>query len=288
VLLSLGLTEVITYSLTDKDSLMLFDQKEDEVIKIMNPLSTEQEVLRTNFYPGLCRCIATNLNQQGKSIAIFEIADIFRDSGTKVQEELALGLALCGEREMLLEQGMVKERFDFLYLKGILEALFERLGVQGIYFKNDFQGVAILVKDIKVGSMIKAQGQALDRFEIKNKDVFLAQISLEKIFSLANLEKKFLSLPKYPALNRDISFIVKEDIPVQDIISAIKDKGGRLLAEVKIIDVYQGKQIPQGYKGLTISCSYRLYERTLTEEEVNPIHSAIQETLINTLSVKLR
>jgi phenylalanyl-tRNA synthetase beta chain len=52
--------------------------------------------------------------------------------------------------------------------------------------------------------------------------------------------------------------------------------------------VYQGKQIPQGYKGLTISCSYRLYERTLTEEEVNPIHSAIQETLINTLSVKLR
>lgn len=289
ILLSLGLSEVVTYSLTDKASLMLFDQKEEEVIQVMNPLSREQEVLRTTFYPALCRCIATNLNRQEEKIAIFEIANLFIDNGRQPQEELALGLALCGERNMLLKQGMVIDHFDLLHLKGILEALFERLNIQGYYFKHSpTQEITAYVNDIQVGSIIKAQREILEAFNIKNKDVFLAQVYLEKIFSLANLNKKFSALPKYPGINRDVSFVIQEDVPVQDILCAVKNIGGQLLSEVKVRDVYKGKQIPKGHKGLTIACSYRMDERTLTEEEVNPLHGAVQNMLLERFKAQLR
>jgi phenylalanyl-tRNA synthetase beta chain len=108
------------------------------------------------------------------------------------------------------------------------------------------------------------------------------------LFGGINLGKKFSDIPKYPAITRDISFIVNENVPVKELLVTVQTKGAPLLDRAEIADYYQGKQIPAGFRGLTISCVYRLGNRTLTEEEVTPAHNDICSLLKERFGIKLR
>lgn len=306
ILAGLGLNEVITYSLIDKDILNgLGVAQEREAIEILNPLSREQEILRPTLLPSLARCVAYNLNQKQDYVNIFEVARVFLSEQDQPREELVLGIALSGSKSLLLEQGPVIDTVSFLHLKGILEALFEKMGV-GCYSFNPSQKSpgfsprssthshgSLSVMDIcadkeKIGFMMKLEKGALGKFDIKNKDVFLLEISLERLFSYVHLQKKFTPPPKYPGITRDISFILKEDISVREILDALKHPAGPLLRGIKIVDYYKGKQIPAGYRGLTISCLYRADEKTLTEAEINPLHVRLCNVLTEQFAAKMR
>ena len=123
---------------------------------------------------------------------------------------------------------------------------------------------------------------------IKNRDVFLGEIILDKLFSFAQLNKKFHLLPKYPGITRDISFVLKDYFSVKEILALLKEQGRPLLSEVKVTDYYKGKQIPPGYRGLTLSCLYASGERTLTEKEIQPIHDSLCALLNREFQIKLR
>ncbi len=291
VLVGLGLNEVITYSLMDKDLLRSFEAGGDsDAIEILNPLSKEQEILRPGLIPSLAACVAYNLNQKQDYINIFEVAKVFSAAKAQPKEELKLGIALSGAESLLLQQGLVKEEAGFLHLKGMLEVLFERLGIKDYNF-NTPDGpsvVTIYVQQEKVGIMLRLQKSILGKLNIKNKDVFALELSLERVFSYAQLKKKFVSLPKYPGIVRDISFILKDDISIKEILEAMEEKGRPLLHNIKIADYYKGKQIPAGYRGLTISCLYRSDERTLTEAEINPLHTQICSILAERFDANMR
>jgi phenylalanyl-tRNA synthetase beta chain len=288
ILVGLGLNEVITYSLIDKDllgSLCL----QQEPIEILNPLSKEQEILRPTILPSLGACIAYNLNQKQEYINIFEVATAFLNLGA-VKEELVLGIALSGMKSLFLKQGVVKDEVGFLDLKGILESLFERLGIYDYSFdapKNPFT-VAVLIRQEKIGRMVRLEKHALDRLDIKNKDVFALEVSLEKVFSYARLQKTIASLPRYPGITRDISFIIKDEVSVKNILLVLQEKAGSLLSNIRVADYYKGKQIPPGYRGITLSCVYRSDERTLTEGEVNPLHTEILRILTEEFGASIR
>jgi phenylalanyl-tRNA synthetase beta chain len=128
----------------------------------------------------------------------------------------------------------------------------------------------------------------LEQFQIKNRKLFAAELSLDKIFAAADLKKKFKALAAYPAISRDISLVIKAGVPVADILSAIKEKAGALLREAAVVDCYQGKQIPAGFKGLTISCLYRSDEGTLVESQIAPLHAAASEVLRERFAAVLR
>jgi len=130
--------------------------------------------------------------------------------------------------------------------------------------------------------------RALERFDIKNKEVFGAEVLLEKVFPRINLAKKFSPFPRYPAVTRDISLELKEGITFKEIKEEIALKGTPLLQEVEIADYYTGSPIASGYKGMTISCRYASGERTLTDSEVNPIHAAVVESLKNKFQATIR
>jgi len=291
ILAGLGLNEVITYSLIDKDALKdLTEESASSVIEILNPLSKEQEILRPTLLTGLLSCVALNLNQKQSYLNIFEIAKAFSQGGVKAKEELVLGIALCGTKSLLLAQGLIKEEVGLLHLKGILEALFARLGINNYNFNSIDKSPAVVVyiDNETIGTLRQLPRAALERFEIKNKDVFALEISLDRLLSRAGLKRRFAPLPIYPAVSRDISLVLKEGIRAADILEAIRDKAGPLLQEVKITDYYKGKQIPAGFKGLTISCLYRSDERTLTEAEVNPIQTVVGEILAERFGAKIR
>ncbi|MDP2927630.1 MAG: phenylalanine--tRNA ligase subunit beta [Candidatus Omnitrophota bacterium] len=290
ILSGLGLYEVITYSLVDRDLLKKSGINTDAgLIEILNPLSKEQEVLRPALFPSLIRALAHNLDQQQERVSIFEIANVFSGQVNAVAEEPLLGIALCGVNAFFTKQGLVRDEITLLHLKGILETLFNRLGVKGFDFaRQEDNKINIIINQKQVGFMLDLTPQILGAFDIKNRQVALAQVNLEKLFDGINLGKKFLHIPKYPAITRDISFAINEDIPVKGLLVAIEAKGAPLLDQAKIVDYYQGKQIPDGFRGLTISCIYRVDSRTLTEEEIASVHNDICSLLEERFGIKLR
>lgn len=290
ILSGLGLHEVITYSLVDRALLIKSGiNTPGSLIEILNPLSKEQEVLRPTLLPSLIRCLAHNLDQRQENIKIFEIADVFSGAADSTREEPCLGIALCGTNSFLIKQGLVKDEVTLLHLKGILEILFNRLGVINFDFiRQDEHKINIVLGSEVAGFMLDLNRQALEAFDIKNRQVILAELDLEKLFGHLNLGKKFSSIPKFPAITRDISFVIKNEVPVVALLSAIEAKGVPLLRQARVTDYYQGKQIPPGFKGLTISCIYRRDERTLTEEEINPLHEQICSLLKERFEIKLR
>lgn len=290
ILVGLGLNEVITYSFIDKELLRVFGiQRASEAIEIANPLSREQEILRPNLIPSLASCISYNLNQKQEYINIFEIAKVFFQSSREENERLALGIAICGVKSLLLEQGLIKDAAGFLHLKGMLEMLFKRLGISDYSFTmDDVRGIAVSINGEKIGLISRLGPEALDYLEIKNKDVFVLELSLDRLLTFTNLRRKFKGLPKYPGISRDISLVLKEDIAIDAILKAMRDKGLELLKEIKVVDYYKGKQIPSGFRGLTVSCLYRSDERTLTEAEVNPVHALVCKVLVDRFRAQIR
>ena len=291
ILVGLGLNEVITYGLMDKDLLREFRMYEgSQVIEILNPLSKEQEILRPRLIPGLAACVAYNLNQRQEYINIFEVAKVFSQSKSRPQEELRLGIAICGIKPLLLQQGLIKDPVGFLHLKGISEVLFARLGIRDYNFNapEDLSAITVYAAGEEIGLMAKIEKSVLDKLGIKNKDVFMLELSLDRLLFYINLNKKFSPLPIYPGISRDISLILKEGILVGDILEAIQKEGEPLLKDARLTDYYKGKQIPSGFKGLTISCLYRSDERTLTEAEINPAHSLICNLLADRFGAQIR
>ncbi|MCX5702737.1 MAG: phenylalanine--tRNA ligase subunit beta [Candidatus Omnitrophica bacterium] len=290
ILVGLGLNEVITYSFVDKELLKAFGiQCASDTIEIANPLNREQRILRPNLIPSLASCISYNLNQKQEYINIFEIAKVFSPSSQQENENLALGIAICGVKSLLLEQGLIKDAAGFLHLKGILEVLFKRLGISDYSFTmDDTRGMAVSINREKIGLINRLGRESLDHLDIKNKDVFVLELSLDRLLAFANLRRQFKGLPKYPGISRDISVVLKEDIAIDAILKAMRDKGLELLKEVEVVDYYKGKQIPSGFRGLTISCLYRSDERTLTEAEVNPVHALVCRVLIDRFRAQIR
>ena len=290
ILSGLGLDEVITYSLIDRELLNKSGINISAgLIEISNPLSKELEVLRPALFPSLIRALAYNLDQQQERVNIFEIANVFSGQVNNVKEDSLLGIALCGKNAFFTKQGLAKDEITLLHLKGILESLFNRLGVKGFVFsRQEDNKINIIINHQQVGFMLDLNPQVLGAFDIKNRQVVLAQINLEMLWDSINLGKKFLDIPKYPEITRDISFAINEGVSVKELLMAIEVSGAPLLDQVKIVDYYQGKQIPAGFKGLTISCIYRLASRTLTEEEIAPVHNGICSLLTEQFGIKLR
>jgi len=290
ILIGLGLNEVITYSLIAKELLAEFNLKEDlPAIEILNPLSKEQAVLRPILALSLAQSISYNLNQKQENANIFEVAKVFKEEGG-AGEELTLGIALCGTKSYFISGGgTLKDSVGPLHVKGILEVVFRRLGINNYSFKpNQDNQVMVLVKQEKIGGILCLPNNILERLEIKNKEVCVAEISLDRLYPSISLKKKVAPLPLYPGITRDMSLVLKEEILVEDILETIREKADPLLKKVEIVDYYRGKQIPPGSKGLTISCLYRSDERTLTEAEITPLHQNIALLLTKEFNAQIR
>jgi phenylalanyl-tRNA synthetase beta chain len=288
ILYGLGLNEVITYSLIDRELLRGFWDKENNLIEIANPLSKEQEVLRPLLLPSLARCVAYNLRQKQGYINIFEIAKTYVKPN---QEQYILAIALCGMKSRWFGpgQGHLQDEVGFLHLKGILTELFGCLGisVKECEFKGSDYEFDVYVRGTKIGMLRRLREDILDNLDIKHKEVFEAEITLDKLLSHTQLNKKFAPFPRYPGITRDVTLELKEEIPLEKIMKAATQLGGKLLWEVNFTAFYKGEKVAAGFKRVTISCLYLSAERTLTEGEINFEHSSIVKGLQEQFNAKI-
>ena len=295
ILVGLGLNEVITYSLIEGKSLDGFWDRNDALIEVANPLSLEQGLMRPVLMASLAGRVAYNLRQQNPYINIFEIAKTYHLVSGKIQEKYSLSLALCGTNSRWLGPriGHVADEPGFLHLKGIIETLFIRLGLDIKRSKYGFinnEQIEVILDKERAGILRKLPGKILEALDIKHKDVFVAELALEEnILSKVNLEKKFRTslVPRYPGIVRDITLPVKSEISLEDITNSIYALNESLLVEAGFKDSYEGGNVPAGFKRITISCKYCSDSRTLTEDEVAPAHERIVKSLQEKFQTKI-
>jgi len=286
LLVAQGFYEVVTLSLINADWLKQLALQQTG-IPLANPLSKELELLRPTLIPSLLNCLSYNLNRKAELVPIFEIAKQF---SWPHKEEPFLGILVCGKKTWCAREGKQEETMTIFHLKGTLEVLLERLGIEDALFapeqNNSFQ---IKVKDKTIGYLALAQEKMLDVFDIKTRNpVSFAQINLRQLKEFVNLSRHFQALPIYPAVLRDLSIILKNEISVSLVISALSRQAGPYLKEVHLSDVYCGSHIAQGYRGLTFSLTYQSQERTLSDEEVNLLHQQLAQVLVKEFGAQLR
>ncbi|MDP8259831.1 MAG: phenylalanine--tRNA ligase subunit beta [Candidatus Gygaella obscura] len=291
-LLKQGLFEIITYSLLNNKIVEQLGFAKERNLELLNPLSQEASILRPSLLPGLLLAVKNNISHQNKDLKFFEIGNVFQ----KKDETARLAVALTGDDCTVVNSRVnVNVKMGIFHLKGVLENIFSCFGIREVDFiagderifeKNE--SFILKSKGLQFASMGKLAQDMLDALEIKLQDVFAAEVDLEAVMSLAKLQIKFKPYSLYPLVVRDISLLIDEKVSFKQIVSVITDLNIESNIEVRLIDYYKGKHIPDGAKGLTISINYRSSQHTLTDDEINSMHNSIKEALKTELKVSFR
>jgi len=299
ILTACGLMEVITFSFTSPkvfDKLGLPQEHPlRNAVTLANPLSEETSILRTTLIPNLLEVAQRNTHRKVNNLRIFEIGRIFLPiEGQELpREETVIAGLIMGA----LEKGWnwESQKLDFFYLKGVLEELFEHLNVGDVVWEptSDYPGMhpgktaEIKAKGIYLGFIGEIHPSVIENFELPTQaSVF--QINFEALAQTSESVKMYRPLPKYPSAERDMAFIVSENIPAAEIEKAIREVGGKILKSCRIFDVYKGRQIPEGKRSLAFSLVYQAEDRTLTDEEVDALHERIKSEMVKRFNAQLR
>jgi phenylalanyl-tRNA synthetase beta chain len=314
ILISLGLTEVINYSFIDEKYFDAINIPQNnplrKTIKLRNPLSQNWSVMRTTLLPGIINTSVFNINRGIYDVGIFEVGKVFiQGSGVMGQrsdippfnkggrggilpdEKTIVGGALTGRTEKKI---WGKGERDFYYLKGLVESLLGRLNIHDIEFFpvnlpfiHPQKGTCVKINDEDIGYLGELSPAVAEGFDLKDK-LYVFELSLDKILDNAVTERKYTHLPKYPSIYRDIAIVLNSNIKSDDVYRIIRDTDNSILKEIILFDYYEGKQIPAGKKSLAYSVVYRSDDRTLTDEDVNPVHEKVIKNLKDKLGAELR
>jgi len=292
VAIGCGLNEAITYSMLEKNVAEKFNYTNVEIISIFNPLSKQNECMRTTVLPLLLKSVSYNLNRQNQSVALYEIGNIYYKLGDKFVEKTVLSIALAGFKSYSWDGN---KKFNYYDLKGIVEAVLKQFSVNNITFEPSVHTIFmansqadVLLEGKKIGVLGTFSKELIKSFDIDNEDVYIAEIDLESVFKYAVLDNKFKEIPKFPYVQRDISIIVDEKILANSIASFIKKRESKLIQKVEIIDIYKGEQIPANKQSLAFSITYQDTGKTLTDGEVSKLHESVKTSLMKEFSAQIR
>ncbi|UCH12560.1 MAG: phenylalanine--tRNA ligase subunit beta [Candidatus Omnitrophota bacterium] len=290
-LAGLGFDEILTYSLISKNDIRKLNVPDINTISIRNPLSDQQGVMRNTLLPGMLGAINYNINTGNPDIKLFEFSNIYFRQDGDYQESPSLALALCGNTAG--DWKRKPQRTDIFYLKGILKTLFEKLGID-IYFEESqhpsFEPdgtMAILVDNKMLGIVGVVKTEILAKTDIKTQ-VFAAEINTRVLFENARLEKFLKTIIRYPISERDVSMSVNNDIPFESINRAIKDTARFIIKEVRLVEEYKARPVPEGQRGLLVRITYQSKDRTLKEQEIETAQDLIRKKLTQEFNAAIR
>ena len=281
-----GLYQAVTYSLTSAQASQKFALKAEETTKLLMPMSEERSTLRQSIIPHLIEAAAYNVARSNDSVALYEIGSVFLGQTAEELpfEEEHLGLVLTGKWTDNAWQGE-KKQVDFFVAKGIVEALIARLGLteRVSYVKATVDGLhpgrtAHVLLDGEVVGLI-GQLHPAEQKQAGVKETYVAELNLLAILSAETEELVYTSVPRFPAMSRDIALELDRTTAAGEIVSIIRAAGTKLLKDVKVFDVYEGEKMAPGKKSVAFSLTYFDPERTLTDEEVVAAHNKVLKAL---------
>ncbi len=301
IMVALGFTEIITYSFISPDFADVLGAKENSplrsFVRLLNPLSADQSVMRTSLVPGLISTIKNNIIHDEKDLRLFEWGKVFhqKEGDQLPQEKIHLAAIVTGLYQHKAWHSDDRY-FDFFDIKGSLEVLLKALGLEEITFKRE---VDIPGYDPDVSSGVYSAGTLIGRVGrvalkvmeangLNTEDAYIFELDIGAFLQQVPESRKFRSYSKYPAVFRDISLLVNQDTESDRIIKIIKKEGGELLESVQIFDLYQGEKLNPFEKALAFKLCYRSKKETLDGGKVNQLHEFIIEKLRQKTGGRLR
>lgn len=239
-----------------------------KAVVISNPLGEDFSIMRTLSLNGMLTSLATNYNRRNKDVRLYELGNIYLPHQVPVTE-------LPDER-MQFTLGMYGEG-DFYTMKGVVEEFFDAVGLCGHVnydpkaekpFLHPGRQALIGYAGKTVGYLGEVHPEVCDNYDIGTR-AYIAVLDMPEILPLATFDRKYEGIAKYPAVSRDISMVVPKEILVGQIEAVIAQRGGKILEEYQLFDIYEGEQIKSGYKSIAYSITFRAKDRTLEEGDVS-------------------
>ncbi|MBO4846776.1 MAG: phenylalanine--tRNA ligase subunit beta [Lachnospiraceae bacterium] len=263
---------------------------ENDVIRnaivISNPLGEDFSIMRTISLNGMLTSLSTNYNRRNANVRLYEMGNIY------IADKLPLE-KLPDERMQFTLGGYGD--IDFFGMKGVVEEFFDAVGISGKIEYDPNAGKNFLHPGRQ--ALIKYQGSILgylgevhpevaDNYELGTK-TYVAVIDMPNVLPFASFDRKYVGLAKYPAVSRDISMVVPKEIMVGQIETMIAQRGGKILENLNLFDIYEGSQIKEGYKSVAYNITFRAKDRTLNEEDINGAMKKILNGL-ESMGIELR
>ncbi|MBD1858335.1 MULTISPECIES: phenylalanine--tRNA ligase subunit beta [Leptolyngbya] len=286
----MGLTELIHYSLGKPG--------EERQIVLANPLFTEYSALRTDLINGLIEAFQYNLEQGNGALNGFEIGHVFTQEEDLIEAEAIAGILGGDPSQGKWVRGGKDQPMTWFEAKGILESVFDRVGLP-VEFQPDRRDprlhpgrtASLWVRGDRLGTFGQLHPQLRQERGLPD-EVYVFQLDLEVIIRHLETDEAMVPVFKpfstYPASDRDIAFYASREVGVSDLERTIVKAGGKLLESVELFDEYKGDRVPEGQRSLAFRLVYRADDRTLKDEDVDPVHQKVREALVEKFRVELR
>ena len=292
LLVNNGFSEIYTYgfvSQKDLEKSNIDEKLAKKAIVIMNPLSDEYKLMRPTTIPSMMQILALNANKKNQNVKLFDISRSYKNINNEVENgEVPL-------QEDILTIGMYGEDIDFYTLKGYIENVLEATNISRYEIKKQTQNESYhpgRCANVKIGideiaTLGEVHPEVLLNYNIE-KRVYLAEINITKLVKYSKANKKYVEVPKFPAVERDIAIIVDEKVEVGEIEKIITKSSKKLLEGAKLFDIYRDEKIGNNKKSVAYSLIFRDKNQTLSDDEINKIMENIIIQLENKLSATLR
>jgi len=291
---NMGLYEVCNNSLVSQNHVE-FGLQNLKPVKIANPLGQDMSFMRTTLIPGLLQNARHNINRQKTDLQLFEMG--FVQEYDPRQETHAREY----QKYAILLTGYLEDKYwkyeqrtsDIFILKGMLQTVLNHFGIRDVEFvPGKHHHFKYLIEVRKGTALLVYFGQVEPTYLAKVWDidapVFVLEGDVNVLFKIADQRKIFKPLPVFPVIRRDVSILVAEDKKIADIEHLIWQKGGEFLKECRFYDLYTGKNIDKGLKSITFNLVFQAEDRTLQDNEIDKIMSAIHRTLKDKAGAQLR
>ncbi|MDO1500406.1 phenylalanine--tRNA ligase subunit beta [Winogradskyella maritima] len=292
-LASQGFFEIMSNSLTTPNYISLSEQlKEEHNIEMLNPLSNDLGVMRQSLLFSGLEAVAYNINRRRQDLKLFEFGKTYHQFNGTRDEQKHLAVFVSGKK--------VDERWnaqpqdsDFFYLKGTVEAVLERLGLNNLRsapIKTDVlsEGVSLSVGKLKMVDFGLVKNSVLKHFGI-SQPVLYADFNWDNVLQLAQHNSiSFKDIPKYPEVRRDFALLIDDTVNFEDIHTIARQTEKQLLKNINLFDVYEGKNLPDGKKSYAVSFTLQDENKTLTDKQIDKIMKKLQTNFETKLGAELR
>jgi len=303
-LVSCGLYEAVNFSFDDPEHLSLIgydpQQMDAKLLRLINPQSSNQSLMRISLLPQLLKTMRYNLDNAGKDIGIFELNKTYlRISQSEYQEPYQLCALMTGAREATHWQ-QKSPSWDYYAVKGMATGLLDELRIRYTEAEAAEQPYLIaissrqlLVEGLPIISFGKIKpeigaGFGIDVIDLK-QDLWFIECHVENLIRVSRDRiLTFVPLPKYPNMERDLSFLIDTSVSFYDLQSAIQNLDRDIISSVEVFDEYMGKQIPEGFRSLSLHIVFNDREKTLTIERIDALVESIIKMLQDQWQIKMR
>jgi len=285
-LVAQGFYEIYNNSLTTPKH----SKNTDAMVEILNPLSSELSVMRTNLLYGMLETIEFNTNRQQQDLRLFEFGNTYHktEKGTKQIATLCIGVT--GQQHPN-HWAVADQKSDFFFLKGIVSALLQRLGIQVREVPGNHtqykESIDLVVNEKCIGTFGWVATDVFENISLE-KEVFACTLFVDELLSNNTKSIKVEALSKFPAVSRDFALLVDSNITFEELHQIALKTERHLLQDVRLFDVFTGKGIPEGKKSYALSFTLGDNNKTLTDKQIDKTMKRIAQQYENQLGASLR